>query len=469
MRSRWLADLLPAAAGAAVEGAWTGALGALVTGGHGAAYIGGASAAAFGGAVLAMRTGAGREPDRRARLTAVAYTVAVAACSFVAGHGWQGRPLLGALGAVVYAALLVLLGISLGRERISSDPAFRRAVRGFLLLCGLLAIAAAAGSTPAWAAAAVVVSLVAGVLSVTAARAASTAAAAPGDDRPGTWRWVLAVLGILVLVVAAGALLSLVLRTDVLLWLLAVGGHVLQYLLQLLGFALGWAGAGILRALAWVLGLVHLHGLPSVEPPKSAAAHIRALPKAPTSDTYAWTRLVLTVAAAAAVLVVPLLLVALALRRVRGAAPGDVAEERETVLTLREASSHSAARLRGRLARLLARRRPPASPAEQVRRDYAALEHRLARAGHPRPEAVTVRVYLLALAARAQERTEVTACETAPRSGEPPTVAPSTSGPAELASLYERARYSGAGVDAAAAGRFRDLAQAFTPPEPTRA
>ena len=442
MRSRSFADLLPAAAGAVVEGVWTGALGALVTGGSGAAYIGGASAAAFGGALLAMRTGAGRDPDRRARLAAVAFTIAVAAAFFAAGRGWQGgHPLAAALGAVAYAALLVVLGIALGRERISSDPAFRRAVRGFLLLCGLLAVAAAVGSAPGWAAGAVVASLCAGVLSVTAARANSMGAATPGADRPGAWRWFLAVAGVLLLVVSVGALLSLVLRTDVLLWLLAVAGHLLQYLLQLIGFVLGWAGAGILRALAWLLGLIDVHALPTVEPPQSSAAHIRALPKAPRSGTYAWTRLALTVGAALVALVVPLLLVALALRRVRGSAPEAVAEERETVLTLREASTHGAARLRRRLARLVARRSPPVTPAEEVRRDYAALERRLARAGHPRPAALTVRDYLLAVGAAA-----------------------AAGPPDELASLYERARYSAAGVDAAAASRFHDLAQAFLPP-----
>jgi len=445
VRSRWLADRLPAVAGAVVEGVWTGALGALVTGGSGAAYIGGASAAAFAGAVVAQRSGAGRKPSRRARLAAAAFTVAVAAAFYAAGRGWQGgHPLLAAFGAVLYAALLLLLGISLGRERISSDPAFRRAVRAFALLCGLLAITAAAGSAPAWAAGAVVAALVAGVLSVTAARAASLAGAAAAEGRTGTWRWMLAVAGILLLVVAVGALLSLVVRTDILLWLLAVAGHVLQYLLQLLGFVLGWAGAGILRALAWLLGLFHLHSLPTVEPPKSGGAHLRALPKVPRSGTYAWTRLVLTVAAAALAIVVPLAVVAFALRRVRGSAPDDVTEERETVLTLREASSHGATRLHRRLARLVPRRRPPATPEEQVRRDYGALERRLAHAGHPRPGAVTVRDYLLALAVSA---------------GEQPGPQPD-----ELASLYELARYSAAGVDATAAARFRDLAQAFTPP-----
>ena len=256
--------------------------------------------------------------------------------------------------------------------------------------------------------------------------------------------------GVLVLVVAAGALLSLVLRVDVILWFLAVAGEVLQYLLRLLAFVLGWAGAGILRALSWLLGLFHLHGLPPVEPPEGNRPHLQAVPKAPRGGAYAWTRVVLTVAAAAVAVVVPLLLVAFALRRVRGSVPEDVVEERETVLTVRSAGADAAARLRRRLASLVPRRSPPVTPAEQVRRDYEGLERRLGRAGHPRPAASTVRTYLLDLPAPPGE----------PAGPEPAAGVPA----AELARLYELARYSAAGVDAAAAHRFRDLARAFPVP-----
>lgn len=446
MRSRWLAELLPAAAGAVVEGVWTGALAALVTGG-GAGYLPGAAAAVFCAAVLAVRSGTGREPGRRARAAAVALTVGVAAAFFAAGRGWSGQPAVAALGALVFAALLVVLGASLGRERISAGPAFRRAVRAFALLCALLALAAASGASPDWGGEAVVAALVAGVLSVTVARAGSLSRATADGSGDAAWRWPLAIAGILGLVVALGALLALVVRVDVLLWLLAVAGDLLQYALALLAFVLGWAGAGLVRVLSWLLGLFNLHPLPPVQPPQSGDLHVHALPKAPRSGSYELVRVVLTAAAAAVAVAVPLLVVALALRRRRGAAPAEVVEERETLLTLRSATAGAGARVRRRLSRLLPRRSPPATPAVQVRRDYEELERRLARAGHPRPASTTVRAYLRGLPA-------------APDAEQPRAAPPH----AEMAGLYERARYSRAGVDAAAALRFRELARAFPVP-----
>ena len=117
------------------------------------------------------------------------------------------------------------------------------------------------------------------------------------------------------------------------------------------------------------------------------------------------------------------------------------------MLTLRAATAGAAARLRRRLARLLPRRSPPATPAEQVRRDYEELERRLARVGHPRPSATTVRDYLRGLPASPDAES-----------------ATGSSPHAELTGLYELARYSRDGVDAAAALRFRDLARAFPVP-----
>jgi hypothetical protein len=354
-----------------------------------------------------------------------------------------------ALGALVYAALLVFLGIGLGRERVSTDAALRRAVRGFALLCGLLAIGAIAGTTPGWAAGAVVTALVAGGLSVALARAGSLTRRSGSDDRAAGWRWLVAVAGLLLLVAAVGAIASLVLRVDVILWTLAVAGDLLQYLLQLFAFVAGWAGAGLLRALSWLLGLIHLHALPELKPPQGAQPHIQALPPSPRTGVYAWTRIAFTVAAAVAAVVGPLLIVAFALRRVRGGAQQAVEEERETVLTLRAASGSAAARLRMRLARLLPRRTPPATPADRVRREYEGLERRLARAGRPRPAAVTVRDYLRGMASAAPPAEAVPAPESLAE---------------ELARLYELARYSVHEVDADTAGRFGALARAFPVP-----
>ncbi len=465
MRSRWLSELSPAGLGAVTEGAWAGSLAALVTGGSGAAWIAGAAGGTFIGAVLAAHSGAQREPGRRERAAAAGLTLVIAAAFFAAGRGWEGDlPVVAALGALAFAALLVYLGISLGRERISADNAVRRAVRAFALLCCVLAVAALAGSHAGWAGGAVVASLVAGALSVAAARAQSLSLTAH-EDRATTWHWLLAVLGVVLGVVAAGALLSLVLRVDVLLWILAVAGEVLQYLLGLLGFVLGWAGAGLVRALSWVLGSLHLHDLPRVDPPQGDDPHLQALPKAPRGGAYAWTRAALTIAVAVVAAAAPLLIVAFALRRVRGSTPVEVEEEREAVLTLRDVSAGAVAGVRRRLARLVPRRNPPATPAQLVRREYEGLERRLSRVGHPRPVGTTVRSYLLQVA-DLQHGPPRRVDEPAGSGGGAPSAGLGASGSpvVELAGLYELARYSPHPVDTETADRFRQLSRAFAAP-----
>lgn len=440
MRSRSLADALPPAFGAVAEGVWTGAMAALVTGDSGAAYMAGAATAVAAAALLARYAGRGEGPGRGARALAVALTLVVAATMLVAEHSWSSPHLVASvLVAVAFSALLVLLGISLGRETMSAERALRRALRGFGLLCVLLALAALSDATPGWASGAVVAALVAGALLVVAARAEALSASVPAEDRAPAGRWLLAVVGVLLFVVAVGALVSLLLQVDVLLWALAAAGDVIRYLLQLVAFVVGWVGAGLVRVLSWALGLFHLRPLPPVEPPAAPPVHAAVPKRAPGTGAWGAARVAAMIAAAAVAVAVPLLLVAFALRRFRRPTPTGVEEERESVLTFRAAAGQTAGRLRRRLAGLVPHRRPPASPAELVRRRYEELERRLAHAGHPRPPGRTVRAFLQSV------------------SGAAGGWAPA----AELASAYERARYSAHALDSAAAQRFESLAAAF--------
>ncbi len=172
----------PPPLGAVVEGVWAGALGALVTGDSGALFMAGAAAGVFSGAVLARNIGGGRRAEppgtgRRRRAHARRSPLVL----FTAERAWAGSHRAAALGALVFAALLVYLGISLGRETIAAEAAFRRAVRAFALLCGLLAIAALAGSAPSWATGALI-----GVARGRSAVSGGRARAEPGCTRGGT-------------------------------------------------------------------------------------------------------------------------------------------------------------------------------------------------------------------------------------------------------------------------------------------
>jgi hypothetical protein len=127
----------------------------------------------------------------------------------------------------------------------------------------------------------------------------------------------------------------------------------------------------------------------------------------------------------------------------RSALPDEaVEEEREALGSLREAVGAVAGRLGRRLRRFASLgRREARSPAELVRLRYAQLEQRLTAAGRPRPPGVTVREYLAQCAAAMDV---------------PPPVA-------DVAGLYELARYSAHVVEEAQARRFEELAQAVRP------
>ena len=205
------------------------------------------------------------------------------------------------------------------------------------------------------------------------------------------------------------------------------------------------------------------------------------------------SRLVATVVGVLVAVGLSFALVTLALRRFRREPPAQamVVEEREAVGSLRSAAGVAAARWRRRLRRRLPRPAPPRAqtPAELVRRRYAELERRLARAGRPRLPGVTVRDHLAAVAAA----TPATGASDEPVAGGAVSALPAAGGAvsalqagarhlrcgrrarrrtphaeralsslaADLAAIYETARYSAHAVDAAQAGRFEALAQAF--------
>jgi len=468
MRSRSWSELLPLVLGAVVQGVWSGAIGALVSSRSGPAFIAFASLVVLAAAVLARKSGSGKGPGRAARAAAAALALATGGGLYVLTQAWERQPLVWAVVIAGYCSALVLLGISLGNSITGAETATRRAVRGFAILCAVLVVAAIAGAEPPWATGAVVAALVAGGLLVTAARYDSLTAVVPAADRAPAWRWLLAVAGVLLLVVAVGALVGLVVRVDVVLWALAAVGGVLRFLAQLLAYGLGWAGAGLIRLVSWVLGLFHVHRLPLPQPPtRPSAPHALAHKQAPTSGIWGTTRAVTIVLAAVLAVAGPLALVALALKRFGRAPRSEVIEERESVASLRAVAGGTVARVGGRLRRLVPHHRPPGTPAETVRRRYADLERRLARSGHGRPPGTTVRQYLRALPTTAlgmttASLTEPAAAPTAPiTASPPPSHREAAHGADEVAGLYEIARYSPHEVDGPTAQRFLTLVARF--------
>ena len=452
MRSRSALEPAGVALGAAAEGIWSGCLAAALTGASAAALTVFAGVTVLAAAQVARRFGAGHGRERVARLLAMTLVLVAAAMLLVAGRAWaHPSPLWLVARDVVYAGGLVALGLNLGSDPPSPEAAVRRAVRGFALLGAVLLVAALVHATPGWAPWAVVAALVVGGLLVAIVRYQTLTDLVDPLERLPAWPWLLAVVGAVLVVIALGALLSQVLRVDALLWALAVVAGVLRYALLVAAYLVGYAGAGLVRGLAWLLGALHVSGWHPVLRPHPVPTQA-VLPRRDAHDLKVWSgsRLMFTGVGALVALGLSFALVALALRRFRRRPPAEVMviEEREALASLTSAAGAFAAR-RGRRLR---RRRPtrrsePRTPAELVRRRYAELEQRLARAGRPRPTGTTVRDHL----------TSVTVAPSGPPDGAaaPPQAA------ADLAAVYELARYSARSVEAAQAHRFEALARAF--------
>lgn len=451
MRSRSRLELAGLTLGAAAEGVWAGALAAALTAASGTALIAFACGVVLIAALLARRLASGDVRERAARILALALILVAAGLLLAAGRAWtHPSPWWQIVCDVVYAAGLVLLGAHLGRASQPPEAAVGRAVRAFALLCAVLVCAALGGSAPPWAPAAIVASLAVGGLLVAVVRHRDLTDLVVPSERLPAWPWLLAVLGAVLGVVAVGALLSQVLRVGVVLGGLDYLGGLLRYALDGLAYVVGYAGSGLLRGIAWLLDLVHVHARDPADVPQ-LAQRPPALPErdAQNAGLPGALRLIAMLVGSVAAIGVSLALVALALRRFRRDLPAEVlvVEEREALASLRSAAGVFAARLGRRLRRRLLppRLHEPRPPAELVRRRYAELERRLSRAGQPRLSGVTVRDHLAAVAA-------------APSEAAPPL---SSLAAADLAAIYELARYSAHTIDATQARRFEALARAF--------
>jgi len=486
MSSRFFSEQAGLALGAAAEAVWCGAAVAALLGASAFALIAFAWVVVLTAAVLAHRHSGREGGERRARLLAMAIVLAAVGVLLGVGRAWT-RPYLPwwFVLAVLYSGALVALGLHLGSAPPWPETATRRAVRSFALLCAVLVTAALGGSTPPWAPWALVAALVLGALLVAVVRYRTLADVIDPAERLPAWPWLLSVVAAALVVIATGALLAEVLRAELVLWVLGVLATGVEDALAGLAFVVGAAGIELIRGIAWLAGALHLHsGHLTLHMKPVPILHARKQLLPPDRAPWHGSRVAAAVAGVAAAVGLSLALVVVALRRFRRVPPAHlmVLEEREALGSVRSAAGDLAALFARRLRRRLLRprRMRPRTPAELVRRRYADLERRLARAGRPRPAGVTVRTHLAAFAASwADRQAPAVEPETArpspavpPPQPSPAAAAPAQPSPraapaalasaAELASIYEAARYSAHDIDAAQAGRFDALARAFT-------
>jgi len=454
MRSRSALEWAGTALGAAAHGVWCGVLAAALTGGAWPPLAAFSAAAMLVAAAMARWSASDDDRLRRARAALAGLLFMGAAMLFVAGRSWAHDLIVWqVVRDVAFVAAVMVLGISVGRERMVPEEAVRLAVRAFAMLCVVLAGASVAGAALQWPAAAVAAVLVAGGLHLAVVRYRSLTDLVADGDRLRPWPWLLAVTAAIVGVLALAALAGVLLDAGGSHGLLASAVAVLAYAGRVLGYAVGWVGAGLLRVLAWLAGLVHVH-LPTFKPPplRPGGGKPPLTQHAPLHASGLIRIVVISVAAVAAV-ATSVAVVALALRRLRHTAPGAhrFVEERDSVRSVRSGTADALGGLGRRLRRRAGfGRRRPDSPAELIRLRYEQLEGRLRKAGAPRAAGTTVRAYLVSCAAGEGAAPE------GPASA------------ADLAGLYELARYSASVVDEQQARRFEDQARSFAAPAATR-
>jgi hypothetical protein len=443
MRSNSTLEWAGIAFGAVAQGVWCGLFGSMLSAANWPAL------AAFATATILAATAASRwasaDPARlpRGRAAVAGVVLLAVAVLLVAGRAWE-HPYLGWQVArdAGFSAGVAVLGVWMARGDFGPDEAFVRATRAFAAVCAVLVLCGLTG-TPVQAPTTAVASVVvAGGLHVALLRYRVLTDLVSDSDRLPVLPWLLAVTTAIGAVLVVTGLAAALFGGDTFRSMLADALAVIAYV----SGVITWAVAVAVRGVAWLAGLVHLH-VPEFQPPKVPSGGGRALRPEyqPPVARSALTRILAMTGLAVLAIAVSITVVVFALRRMSRdlTAEEAVVEERETVRSVSSATGAALGGLRRRLRSLLHGLRRPQSPAEAIRIDYQRLEQRLARAGSPRASGVTARAFLGASVA-----------------GETPGTA------AELATLYELARYSAFAVDDTLARRFGDLAQSCRAREP---
>ena len=435
MRSRSTLEWTGTAFGAVAQGVWCGVLGSLLSAASWPAL------AVFAAATMLVAAAASRwasaDPARlpRARALLAGVVLVAAAVLLVAGRAWD-HPYLGWQIArdAGFSAGVAVLGVWIARGDFGPDEAFGRAARAFGVLFAVLLLCGLTGTPVEGSAAAVATVVVAGGLHVALLRYRVLTEVVSEDDRLPVWPWLLAVTTAIVAVLVVTGLAAALLGGETLHTVFAGALTVVAYVAG----ALAWVVAVVVRGVAWLAGLAHLH-VPHHELPKVPAGRVATAPpdQVPIAAS-ALTRTLVTAGLAVLATAAAIAVAVFALRRLSREDSRDeaVVEERETVRSVSSATGAALGGIRRRLRSLVYGRRRPQTPAEAIRMEYERLERRLARAGSPRAAGTTVRSYLGSRV-----------------------VAESPGAAAELATLYELARYSGYAVDDAQASRFGDLAR----------
>jgi len=436
VRSRLLDDVALPGLAALLEGLWLGAAvvvfvhqSVLLLVGLSAALVG------IGGGlgVLARRTALG-VGLLRGILMAMAGAAVAGLVAVQRPESWRGGLEL-AFGELIGVTLALWIGVRAGRLVIRPEDALRRVARVLAFVLIIVLLTRLQGVDLPHAGPIVAGVMVVGALFIALARLDDVLAVVDRRHGVSSWGWFLGVMTAVAAVLVGAALLAVVTHGGPLLWTVSLIGHLAWLGLDVVGYIVGWAGYGVLRAFVLLADLAHLPKPHGFQPHEAPQLHTATLPKmrAHTATRLTFVRDLLYVFAVTLGIGAVLFALSRALRRYAPESERENVEERESLLS----ASELARSLRTRLARLTSRRRRmplPASPNEAVRRDFAQLETSLARIGRPREPATTVRAFLLSCGASAMAEAMA------------------------LAHTYEMARYSSRSLSWEQARQFHDSA-----------
>jgi hypothetical protein len=398
MRWRWL-DLgaLPALA-CLTEALWLSGVAALIAGVSWPLLLCGTLAIMAVPAAATVTARAARLSLRLSRMIVVATALAATATLIsLQTHSSIGRAIGLALVDLLFVVSATWLAIRIGETSVGVDEALGRAARGFglvfvVLLCARLAhqplTAAGAAVTGVVAAAALLVALARWSESLTMT-----------DRRYGVsgWTWFAGIVTTIAVILLIAVVLAALTHGAPLAWTFSVIVDGLRYLLHAVAFVAASVAYAVLRAASWVLGLFHLHRPGWVQHPHTP--HIQVPPmrrvtspgsgRSALLSNVAWPLLAAIAGGALLFLLVH------AVRRIREGDLPEPLEERDSLISAPDLLSSAGRRLAHLVARLPRRRTAPSSPAEAVRRQFAALERSLAAFGDARRPGQTARQYLL--------------------------------------------------------------------------
>ena len=426
MTSPWLERIGLKGLMCLLESYWIATLATLLLFGSPATMLILCAAALAAAAAVALALREGLLTEKAAQIAAAALLLAMVVVLVVPHvRDDQGAIFGYFVGAVLVSGLVVGLGVGIGRTRAAPEELLARALRVGVLTFVVLLVGERIDPERVSAVPVVVATLLTAVVMLAFGRLVAVIGVVERRQRRLLSYWVVAVALVTVAILLAAAGLAGTLDSRIVASVIDTLGAGLRHALDVVAYVLAGIAYVVTRIIYWFAQLAHVHPSMRKLPEPLASGSPRPTPAPNTgwdAGVYRWLGRGL-VAVVFALFVAWFVLKIV--RRARDRSDEGFDEEREYLIGAADVVRAVGGRLRAamrRVARL--REARPRDPNEALRREYRDLERALAPLGVVRAAGASARAFLLVVDQRI------------------PTALVDA-----LATGYERARYSRAGVD----------------------